>query len=172
MSATRREALALAVVVAARPASALAASTTEVTPLIALVAYQQEVVFGYDVTLLRAPLERGDRPTLTGFRHDAAVAAAALRAALKKVGGTPPPAPDPKTAQTPADPCRNGYLHEVILAEESAVARYYLALAQLMDKRHLRGSAAFMAQTGRRLVVLRNMVGAPLLPRAFETGGA
>ena len=138
----------------------------------ALVAYQQEVVFGYDVTLAKAPLTRQDRLTLTGFRRDAHQAATALRAALEQEGGTPSPPPDPKTAPPPSDPSREGFLRDVISAEEAAVASYYRALQDLSEPRHLRGGAAFMAQSGRRLVVLRHMTGSPVLPRAFETGGA
>jgi len=140
--------------------------------LTALVAYQQEVVYGYDVTLARAPLEPGDRPTLERFRRDAAAASAALRAALKDAGGTPPTAPDAASAPPPTDPSRDGYLRDVMTVEESSVARYYTALQELDDVRHLKGSAAFMAQAGRRLVVLRDFVGAVLLPNPFETGGA
>ena len=138
----------------------------------ALVAYQQEVVFGYDVTLAKAPLTRTDRVTLTGFRRDAHQAATALRAALRQEGGTPPPPPDPGSAPPPSDPTRKGFLRDVITVEEAAVGSYYRALQDLSEERHLQGSAAFMAQCGRRLVVLRRMTGAPLLPTAFETGGA
>jgi hypothetical protein len=59
---------------------------------------------------------------------------------------------------------------DLITAEELAVGGYYAALQSLNDARHVRGCAAFMAQAGRHLVVLRQLAGRPLLPRAFETG--
>jgi hypothetical protein len=168
---TRRQLLIVGAGLALRPTSAFADSADAPT-LTALVAYEQEVVFGYDVTLAKAPLAPGDRATFTRFRHEAATAVAALRSALRQAGGTPPVPPDPKTAPPPADPSRAGYLRDVITVEEAAVARYYEAFQELTDERHIKGSAAFMAESGRRLVVLRSLVGAPLLPRAFETGGA
>lgn len=170
---TRRQALvaAAAVVAARRTAPALAALAPEdAATLTALVAYEQEVVFGYRVTLAQAPLLPGDRPTLERFLRESSAAAAALRAALHQAGGTAPPAPSPATAPPQANPTRESYLGDVIVAEEAAVARYYAAMQELAYSRHLEGSAAFMSASGRRLVVLRKMVGKPLLPRAFETG--
>jgi hypothetical protein len=169
---TRRQALAIAAAGAvARPAIAFAAGTDR-GPLAALVAYQQEVVFGYEVALQEAPLRRTDRDALDGFRRESLQAAAALRKALQDEGGKPPPPPDPATAPPPGDPSRRGYLRDLITAEELAVGSYYTAMQSLEDARHLQGSAAFMAQAGRRLVVLRELAGDPLLPHAFETGTA
>jgi hypothetical protein len=169
---TRRQALAIAATgVVAKPAIALAADTDR-TPLAALVAYQQEVVFGYEVALHKAPLRRTDRGTLERLRRESKQAAAALRKALQDEGGKPPAPPDPATAPPPGDPSRRGYLRDLITAEELAVGSYYTAMQSLEDERHLQGSAAFMAQAGRRLVALRELAGDPLLPRAFETGSA
>jgi hypothetical protein len=63
-------------------------------------------------------------------------------------------------------------LDTLIAAEEALVAGCYSALQDLKQERHLKGCAAFMADAGRRLVALRKLAGDPLLPRAFETGGA
>jgi hypothetical protein len=52
------------------------------------------------------------------------------------------------------------------------IASCYTALQNVGDERDLKGIAAFMADAGRRVVVLRDLGGKPLLPRAFETGGA
>ena len=166
---TRRQALAIAgAAVAARPASALAA--TDRGPLGGLVAYQQQVVFGYVVALRDAPLGDRDRGILEPFRRDAEQAAAALRKALEDAGGSPPAPPDADHPPPRSDSSRRAYLGDLITAEESAVASYYRALQGLEYERHLKGAAAFMAQAGRRLVVLRHLAGQPLLPRAFETG--
>jgi hypothetical protein len=149
-----------------------AAAAADRTVLSALVAFQQVVVYGYQNTLAKAPLTPAQRPPLQRFERETEVAAAALRAALRRAGGTPTPAPNPATAPPPADPSARGYLRDVITAEEDAVQSYYQAFQSLTDKRHIQGSAAFMAAAGRRLVELRKMAGEPLLPRAFETGGA
>jgi hypothetical protein len=109
---------------------------------------------------------------VTRFERDAAQAATALRSALKAQGGTPTPAPDPATAPPQARPGLHGFVTDLIAVEEAAVASLYDAMQTLQDPRHLSGSAAFMAQAGRRLVVLRSLAGQPLLPRNFETGAA
>ena len=175
MPVTRRDALVLGGGLAAaatlRAQPALAAAT-DAAALSALVAYQQQVVLEYHVTLRDAPLGGRDREVLEPFRRDAEQAAGALRKALENAGGEPVAAPDPAAAPPPADPSRRGYLHALIAAEEAAVGGYYTSLQAMHDKRHLGGSAAFMAQAGRRLVVLRRLAGRPLVPRAFETGGA
>jgi ferric-dicitrate binding protein FerR (iron transport regulator) len=168
---TRRQAFAAGALIAVRPATALAASNDR-GPLSGLVAYQQEALFGYQVVLRQGPFTARDRATFERFRNDAEQASAALRKALRDLGGKPSPPPDPSTAPPPSDPSRRGYLADLITAEELAAGAYYAALQNLEDERHLRGCAAFMAQAGRHLVVLRQLAGRPLLPRAFETGAA
>jgi hypothetical protein len=170
---TRRQALvAASVALATRPALVRADTGSDAETLTALVAYAQEVVFGYDVTLTRAPLAKVERMTLQRFRRDAASSVAALRSALVQAGGTPPVPPDPRTAPPPSSPPRRGYLEDLITAENALVARYYTAFQELTGQRHITRSAAFMAAAGRRLVVLRDLVGDQLLPRSFETGSA
>jgi hypothetical protein len=154
------------------PGSAVAATDSDRAPLAALVAYQQQVVLGYQVALAKAPLSHSERATLTRFGADARQAAAALRAALRSEGGTPGPIPDPATAPLPSEAKLHGFVEGLITVEEASVAGYYDGMQALEDQRHLSGTAAFMAQAGRRLVVLREMAGDPPLPRNFETGGA
>jgi ferric-dicitrate binding protein FerR (iron transport regulator) len=166
---TRRQALGLALVAAARPTAAFAANT-DTGPLTGLVAYEQAVAAGYTAALQKAPLNKRDRPTLESFRRQVEESAAALRKALQAAGGKAPAPPDPATTPPPQDPSRRGWLRALVSGEEASVAGYYEALQSLIDERHLNGSAAFMAQSGRRLVVLRDLAGEPLLPRAFETG--
>lgn len=141
-------------------------------PLEGLVAYQQEVAFGYTVALGQGPFDSNERSTLRGFLSDAEQAVAALRRALEGEGGKPTPAPDANNPPPPSAPGRAGYLADLITAEDSLVAGYYVAMQSLSQERYLRGAAAFMAQAGRRLVVLRQLAGRELLPRSFETGGA
>lgn len=141
-------------------------------PLAGLVAYEQQVLFGYEVTLAQAPLDPAQRKTIESFRAQSAQSAATLRKALRAVGGTPSPPPNPAQAPQATDPSLRGYLRDVVIAEEQAVQAYYDAFQSLADPRHIAGAAAFMAQSGRRLVVLRKLSGQELLPRSFETGGA
>jgi hypothetical protein len=63
-------------------------------------------------------------------------------------------------------------LEQLIELEEALIGSCYTALQNVEDARHLKGVAAFMADSGRRVVVVRDLAGKPLLPRAFETGGA
>lgn len=141
-------------------------------PLEALVAFQQEVVFGYTVALRQGPFTAREKDRLRKFLSDTEQAAAALRAALGRAGGKAPPAPDAASRPPPSTPGRSGYLADLITAEDALVSSYYLAMQSLADERQLEGAATFMAQAGRRLVVLRYMDGRELLPRSFETGGA
>ncbi len=138
----------------------------------ALVAYEQQAVFAYEVVLAKAPLSAAQRRTVKRFEAEAQQAAAALRRALRQVGGTPSPPPDPALAPPPRDPSARGFLRDLVSAEESVVHAAYTAIQGISESRHLRATAAFMAQAGRRLVVLRDLAGEPLLPRTFETGGA
>jgi hypothetical protein len=145
---------------------------SDTNTLEALVAYAQEVLFGYEVTLRQAPVSDSTRAALERMGGEAGGAADALRHELTRAGGKVPPQPDPNTAPPAKSQEVRSFLEDVITVEEAAVARYYTALQELDDERHIKGTAAFMAQAGRRLVRLRKLAGQPLLPRAFETGGA
>lgn len=163
---TRRQAFAAsAAALAAHPAAA-SAKTADRGPLSGLVAYQQAVASEYAAALARGSFDARRRTTLERFRTQAVEAAASLRRALEDEGGKPSQAAAPGSIPPPSD-----WLRELIRVEELAVAAYYTALQTLDDERHMRGAAAFMAQSGRRLVVLRELAGTPLLPRPFETGG-
>lgn len=168
---TRREVILAGAAAALAAHPAVASAATDRGPLAGLVAYSQEVVFGYTVALRRGPFDATERRKLRQLDAQAQAAVAALRRALEQQGGKPSPPPDPATAPPPGDPSKHGYLADLILAEELAVAAYYETLQTIEDERHLRAAAAFMAQSGQRLVLLRGLAGRPLLPRAFETGG-
>lgn len=122
-------------------------------PLTALLAYQKEAIARYAAA-------SGDR--LAQLHAEAEDAARLLEKALVAAGGEPPQRPE----------SRDGGLEAIIQAEESLVAGCYSAMQSLEQARHLRVAAAVMAQSGRRLVILRDLAGDALLPRAFETGGA
>lgn len=150
---TRRRALTLALAgAAAHPVRALAAQRDE-GPLTVIAAYHRAAIGAYDALIAKA--DGTQRTTLRQLRARAANAAAAL------------PKP-PATTPVPAD----ATLDQVIELEEALIASCYTALQNVGDDRHLKGIAAFMADSGRRVVVLRNLAGKPLLPRAFEIGVA
>jgi hypothetical protein len=168
---TRRQVLAGAAGAAlgVRVATAQAADADK-TVLEALVAYQLQVVFAYDMALRRAPFKPADRSVLAQQRGQAAGVAAALRTAVVRSGGTPIAPPAPTGEQASQDPGLRGYLRYIVATEEAAVNGFYVALQSLADARSIQGLAPFMAQGGRRLVIVRNVAGDQLLPRAFETG--
>jgi hypothetical protein len=177
---TRRQALAGAAAGAAalalRTARPALAADNDVALLEVLTAYQQEVVFLYELALRSGPLEARDRSVLGDLRDQAATAAAAIRKALAGNGGTPPPQKPIAAATLPPAAARKldraGYLKAIVDAEEATVGGFYTALQALGEERLVRATAAFMVQGGRRLVTLRKLAGDPLLPRAFETGVA
>ena len=149
---TRRHALALALAgAAAHPVRALAAAETDAGPLTVIAAYHRAAIGAYDALIAKA--QGAQRGTLEHLRTRAANAAAAL------------PRP-PATAPVPTD----ATLEQLIQLEEALIASCYTALQNVSDARHLKGIAAFMADSGRRVVVIRHLAGKPLLPRAFETG--
>jgi hypothetical protein len=150
---TRRRALAAAIAgLATHPALAFAADA-DAGPLTVLAAYHLAVIGAYDALIAKA--NGAERSKLRQLRSRAANAAAAL------------PKP-PSTTPVAAD----ATLDQLIMLEEALIASCYTALENVGDERHLKGIAAFMADAGRRAVVLRELAGKPLLPRAFETGSA
>jgi hypothetical protein len=177
---TRRQALAGAAAGAAalalRAAPPAFGAGNDVALLEVLAAYQQAVVFQYELALQSGPLEGRDGGVLGNLRDQAEAVATAIRKALVEKGATPPPQKPVASAKLPPEVARKadrrGYITAIVDAEEATVGGFYAALQALVDERLVRGTAAFMAQGGRRLVTLRELAGDPLLPRAFETGGA
>ena len=110
-------------------------------------------------------MSQADRRRLVALRGQAERGAESLRVVLASLGGKPPAAPAPAT---PPGPDRIGFLIET---EQGAVNAWYRALQSLGDARVLAVAAVQMTAGGRRLVVLRDIAGRPLLPSAFETGG-
>jgi hypothetical protein len=139
-----------------------------------MVAYQQAVVFAYEVALRNAPLDARERATLRGFRDEAETAAAALRRALTDNGGTPPAQRSLAFAKLPPKLARqagrDGLIRSIGKAEDNAMSGWFVGLQKFTEPRLLTGSAALMKAAGRRLVTLRDSTGEPPLPRAFETG--
>ena len=150
---TRRRALGLTVAALGAVPVRASAAGTDTGPLTVIAAYHRAVIGAYDALIAKA--HGTERADLKRLRLRAANAAAAL------------PKP-PSTTPVATD----ATLDQLIQIEEALIASCYTALQNVGDERHLKGIAAFMADAGRRVVVLRDLGGKPLLPRAFETGGA
>jgi hypothetical protein len=87
--------------------------------------------------------------------------AATLRASLRLRGGTPsPPAARGPRAFPPA----------LLRLEEEAVGFYHRALGELRDTHLVLFMASAMTGHAQHLVVLREALGQPPLPHAFESG--
>jgi hypothetical protein len=173
---TRRELLAAGAAAALAVPAAARADTGEDRGLLeVLVRYGEALVFSYELALHNAPLQRRDKETLTKLRDQVVQADDAVRAALRRTGGTAPPRRPPAFAQLPPRIARKAdraaYLKHIVRNEEGLVSGWYASLQKLADLKLVEAAAAFMAAGGRRLVVVRNMAGLPLLPRAFENGG-
>jgi hypothetical protein len=123
-----------------------------------------------------APLSPRQKQSVTQLSQQAFQTDDALRSALERTGGTPPPHRPPQFATLPPEIAHKAgtaaYLRYVVGNEEGLVSGFYATLQQLGDPHLVAGSTAFMAASGRRLVILRNLAGLPLLPRAFENGGS
>ena len=139
-----------------------------------MVAYQQAVVFQYEVVLRSLPLSGDDQATLTAYRDEAEQTAAALRKALTDNGGTPPAQRPMSLAKMPArlvkQAGRRGLMRSIVAAEDNAMSGWYVCLQKFREPRLISGAAALMAAAGKRLVTMRDLSGEPLLPRAFEMG--
>jgi hypothetical protein len=162
----------------AQPAAALAAGTAGSAGdrglLEVLVRYGEVVVFSYELALHSAPLRGRDRATLRTLSNLATLEDDAIRLALKRNGGFAPPRRPVEFAKLPPQIAhkagRDAYLRYVVRNEEGLVSGWYATVQKFTDVKLVEGAAKFMADGGRRLVLVRRMAGLPLLPRAFETG--
>ena len=113
------------------------------------------------------------RRTATLFGRQEAEHAAALTAALKSLGGTPPAGTDAKLlAPLKRARSQKQVAQFAIELETMAVAAYYDASKKLQQARLLQTSAQIMSNEGQHLVVLRQALGQNPVPHAFETGKA
>jgi rubrerythrin len=113
------------------------------------------------------------RRTAALFGRQEAEHAAALTAALKSLGGTPPAGTDAKLL-APLKSARNQkqVAQFAIELETMAVAAYYDASKKLQQARLLQTSAQIMSNEGQHLVVLRQALAKDPVPNAFENGKA
>src|SRR3954451_7323968 len=172
---TRRELFVAAAGAALAVPAVARASTAEDRGLLeVLVRYGEVLVFSYELALHSAPLSGRQKETIGALRDQALQADDALRAALTRTGGTPPPRRPPAFAQLPPEIAGKAgvpaYVSYIVKNEEGLVSGIYATIQKLGDPHLVDGAVAFMAAGGRRLVVLRNIAAKPLLPRAFEDG--
>jgi rubrerythrin len=113
------------------------------------------------------------RRTAALFGRQEAEHAAALTAALKNMGGTPPAGTDAKLlAPLKSARSQKQIVQFAIELETMVVAAYYDAAKTLRQAHLLQTSAQIMSNEGQHLVVLRQALGQNPVPHAFETGKA
>ena len=113
------------------------------------------------------------RRTAALFGRQEAEHAAALTAALKSLGGTPPAGTDAKLlAPLKSARSQKQVVQFAIELETMAVAAYYDASKKLQQARLLQTSAQIMSNEGQHLVVLRQALAKDPVPNAFENGKA
>jgi rubrerythrin len=113
------------------------------------------------------------RRTAALFGRQEAEHAAALTAALKSLGGTPPAGTDAKLlAPLKSARSQKQVAQFAIELETMLVAAYYDASKKLQQARLLQTSAQIMSNEGQHLAVLRQALGKDPVPHAFENGKA
>lgn len=113
------------------------------------------------------------RRTAALFGRQEAEHAAALTAALKNMGGTPPAGTDAKLlAPLKSARSQKQVVQFAIDLETMVVAAYHDAAKRLRQAHLLQTSAQIMSNEGQHLVVLRQALGKNPVPHAFETGKA
>ena len=113
------------------------------------------------------------RRTAALFGRQEAEHAAALTAALRGLGGTPPAGTDAKLlAPLKRARSQRQVAQFAIELEMMAVAAYYDASKKLQQARLLQTAAQIMSNEGQHLVVLRQALGGNPVPNAFENGKA
>jgi rubrerythrin len=151
--------------------SAFAAATDDAAILIAAVKLENTAVAAYDAAIRSGRLEPRVLAAARLFKRQEQEHAAALSAALRKLGQTPPAGADAKLL-APLAKARDqaAILGFAIELETMAVAAYYDAHKKLRDPALLRTGAEIMANEGQHLVVLRQALGRNPVPEAFATG--
>ena len=170
---TRRQALAAAPLVAlgaVLPTPATARTSSDDRSVLALlVIFAGEVVLAYRDALANAHWPAREHEQLMQLSAQAGQMDGALRHALTQAGGTP--SPEWALPYAKVSGGRDAHLRSIVAQEESLTNAWYRAIQRFDERKLIEGSVAFMAAGGRRLVVLRELAGLPLVPRSFESGG-
>ncbi len=134
---------------------------------------ENTAVAAYAAALKSGVLTPQFRRTAALFGRQEAEHAAALTAALKSLGGTPPAGTDAKLlAPLKSARSQQQVAQFAIELETMAVAAYYDASKKLRQARLLQTSAQIMSNEGQHLVVLRQTLGKNPVPQAFANGTA
>ncbi len=134
---------------------------------------ENTAVAAYAAALKSGVLTPQFRRTAALFGRQEAEHAAALTAALKSLGGTPPAGTDAKLlAPLKSARSQQQVAQFAIELETMAVAAYYDASKKLRQARLLQTSAQIMSNEGQHLVVLRQTLGKNPVPQAFANGAS
>jgi rubrerythrin len=151
--------------------AAFAAATDDAAVLRAAVRLENTAVAAYDGAIRSGWLAPEVLAAAKLFKRHEQEHAAALSAALRKLGQTPPTGTDPKVLAPLAKAGdQAAIVRFVIELETMAVAAYHDAAGKLRDAALLKTGAQIMADEGQHLVVLREALGRNPAPNAFETG--
>lgn len=167
-----------------RVRNAFAQSEGDAAILESATGLEQIAVFSYQAAIDSGALDKDVTKVAELFRDQEQEHADGLGTALEALGGTRPAKPmDVKAVdevlaglgisnglQTLKD--QAGIAMFAIELETAAVAAYYDAHQKLQDAKLLQTGASIMANEGQHLVVLRQALGKPAVPNAFETGKA
>jgi rubrerythrin len=152
---------------------AFAAARTDAAILASAIRLENTAVAAYAAAVKTGVLTPQFRRTAALFGRQEAEHAAALTAALKGLGGTPPTGTDAKLlAPLQGARSQKQVAEFAVQLETMAVAAYYDASKMLRQAHLLQTSAQIMANEGQHLVVLRQALGKDPVPNAFENGKA
>ncbi len=151
--------------------SAFAATGGDAAILRAAIRLENTAVAAYAAAVQSGLLTPPVRRAAILFGRQETEHAAALAAALKRLGGAPPAGTDAKLlAPLKRARSQDHLLRFAIELESMTVAAYYDAARKLHDAPLLQTSAQIMSNEGQHLVVLRQALGRDPVPHAFETG--
>jgi rubrerythrin len=153
--------------------NAFAAASGDAAILASAIRLENTAVAAYAAAVKSGLLTSPVRRAAALFGSQEAAHAAALTAALRDMGGTPPAGTDSKLlAKLSGLRSERQVLEFAIELEAMAVAAYHDAARKLRDLRLLQTGAQIMANEGQHLVVLRQALGKNPVPNAFEVGKA
>jgi len=153
--------------------NAFAAADGDAAIVASAIRLENTAVAAYAAAVKSGLLSPSARRAAALFGSQEAQHAAALTAALKGMGGTPPAGTESKLlAKLSGLRSQRQVLEFAVELETMAVAAYHDAARKLRDLRLLQTGAQIMANEGQHLVVLRQALGKDPVPNAFETGKA
>jgi rubrerythrin len=155
--------------------TAFAAASADADVIAAAVGIEDVAIFAYDAALKSNLLDASTTKLAQLLRSQEQQHRDALNVALRRLGGTAPPPPTSPAANQLLAPLTQAKSQQDLLAfaiqvETATVAAYYDAQGQLGAPSLLRATAEIMANEGQHLVLLRQALGQPAVPNAFETG--